>query len=546
MTERQAASIGSFDYIIVGAGSAGCVLANRLSSDPSTGVLLLEAGGRDNSIWIKIPLGLTYVIGNPRRDWCYETEPEPACNNRRIPVPRGKTLGGSSSINGMVYVRGQPRDYDVWRQQGNAGWSWDDVLPYFKKSEDYIHGADEWHGAGGELRVEEARVDWEILDAFRDACEQVGIPKTNDYNAGGYEGSAYFQVTQKRGVRWSTATAFLKPAQKRPNLRVLTNAQTARVQLNGRRATGVEFWQDGVLRSAQARGEVIVCAGAIGSPQILQASGIGPAALLREHGVEVCIDLPGVGENLQDHCQPRQMFKVQGTKTLNEQVNSILGRIGLGLEYALFRTGPLAIGPATLTVFTRSDKSHETPNIQYHVIPATYPKLGEPPSPFPGFTASACNLRPTSRGYVRIKSADARTNPSIRYNYLATAQDQRVAVDSIRLTRRIVAAPALARFGTQEFMPGLHAQSDDELLEAAREVAGTVYHPVGTCKMGPDNLAVVDERLRVRGVAGLRVADASVMPNLISGNTNAPTIMIAEKASDMIKADRRLAERAAA
>jgi choline dehydrogenase len=546
MMDTPAQSIGSFDYIIVGAGSAGCVLANRLSADPSVSVLLLEAGGRDNSIWIKIPLGLTYVIGNPNRDWCYESEPEPQCNGRKIPIPRGKTLGGSSSINGMVYVRGQPRDYDVWRQLGNAGWSWDDVLPYFKKSEDYIHGADDLHGAGGELRVEEARVDWEILDAFRDACEQVGIPKTNDYNAGNYEGSSYFQVTQKRGVRWSTATAFLRPAMNRSNLRVVTNAQTARVRMEGRRATGVEFWQDGVLRSAQANAEIVVSAGAIGSPQILQASGIGPAALLREYGVNVSIDVPGVGENLQDHVQPRQMFKVQGTSTLNEKVNSLFGRMGMGLQYALFRSGPLAIGPATLTAFTRSDPTYETPNIQYHVIPATYPKLGEPPSPFPGFTAAACNLRPTSRGYVRIKSADARANPAIRYNYLATAEDQKVAIDAIRLTRRIIAAPALARFHAEEFLPGTQAQTDSELLEVARDVAGTVYHPVGTCKMGPDNLAVVDERLRVRGVGGLRVVDASIMPNLVSGNTNAPTIMIAEKASDMIKADRQLARRAAA
>jgi choline dehydrogenase len=539
-------SIGSFDYIVVGAGSAGCVMANRLSADPSVSVLLLEAGGKDNNIWIKVPLGLMYIVGNPRTDWCYETDPEPECHGRKIPIPRGKTLGGSSSINGMVYVRGQPQDYDVWRQLGNAGWSWSDVLPYFKKSEDFIHGADELHGSGGELRVEEARVDWEILDAFRDACEQIGIPKTKDYNAGKYEGSAYFQVTQKRGVRWSTASAFLRPAMNRPNLRVITKAQTARVQIDGRRAVGVEFWQDGVLRSAQAGAEVVVCAGAIGSPQILQASGIGPAAMLREHGVDVRLDVPGVGENLQDHCQPRQMFKVRGAATLNEKANSLFGRIGMGLEYMLFRTGPLAIGPATLTVFTRSDSTHETPNIQYHVVPATYPKLGEPPSPFPGFTAAACNLRPTSRGYVRIRNADARVNPSIRYNYLATLEDQRVAVDSIRLTRRIVAAPALARFGTEEFMPGLAAQSDAEVLEAAREVAGTVYHPVGTCKMGQDRMAVVDERLRVRGIAGLRVVDASIMPNLVSGNTNAPTIMIAEKAADMMKADRSMPNRAAA
>ena len=546
MSDTEGLSVGSFDYVIVGAGSAGCVLANRLSADPTVTVLLIEAGGKDSNIWIKVPLGLLYLIGNPRTDWCYETEPEPACNGRRIPIPRGRVLGGSSSINGMVYVRGQPRDYDIWRQFGNAGWGWDDVLPYFKKSEDYAEGADEVHGAGGELRVEQARVRWEILDAFRDAAEQVGIPKTADYNRGSYEGSGYFQVTQRRGVRWSTATAFLKPASGRPNLRVLTHAQVKRLRIDGGRAVGVEFWQGTSPAYAAARAEVIVAAGAIGSPHILQLSGIGPAARLREHGIEVRCDLPGVGENLQDHCQPRQMFKVHHTTTLNEMANSYLRRVGLGLQYLLFRSGPLAIGPATLNAFTRSDASHDTPNIQYHVIPATYPKLGEPPSPFPGFTASACNLRPTSRGYVRLKSADARAYPAIRYNYLSTPADQRVAIDSIRLTRRIVGAPALARFSPEEFMPGPQAQSEDELLAAARGTASTVYHPVGTCKMGRDATAVVDERLRVRGIAALRVVDASIMPNLVSGNTNAPTIMIAEKGADMIRADARASSRRAA
>jgi choline dehydrogenase-like flavoprotein len=540
-------SAGTFDYIIVGAGSAGCVLANRLSQDPAVNVLLLEAGGKDNNIWIHVPLGLMYVIGNPKTDWCYETEPEPHCHGRRIPIPRGKTLGGSSSINGMVYVRGQPRDYDVWRQLGNAGWSWDDVLPYFKKSEDFARGADELHGAGGELRVEDARVNWEILDAVRDACEQAGIPKTNDYNAGNYEGSSYFQVTQKKGVRWSTATAFLKPARNRPNLKVLTNAHIAKVRLDGRRATGIEFWQGASLQKAEARREVIVTAGAIGSPQILQASGIGPAALLKQNGVAVLHDLPGVGENLQDHVQPRQMYRVKNTITLNEKANSLFWRMAMGLEYMLFRTGPLAIGPATMTVFTRSDPTQDTPNVQFHVVPATYPKLGQPPSPFPGVTASACILRPTSRGYVRIRNSDTRVNPSILYNYLSTPEDQRVAVDCIKLTRRIMSQPALARFEPEEFLPDPKtSQTDADMLEAARATAGTVYHPVGTCKMGQDPMAVVDERLRVRGIEALRVVDASIMPNLVSGNTNAPTIMIAEKAADMIKVDARGAARIAA
>jgi choline dehydrogenase len=539
-------SIGDFDYIIVGAGSAGCVLANRLSADPSVKVLLLEAGGKDNNIWVKVPLGLFYLIGNPRTDWCYETEPEPACNGRRIPVPRGRMLGGSSSINGMVYVRGQPRDYDVWRQLGNAGWSWDDVLPYFKRSEDFALGGDQLHGTGGELRVEDARVRWEILDAFRDAAEQVGIPKTNDYNAGNYEGSAYFHVTQRRGVRWSTASAFLKPAMSRPNLRVVTNAQVDHLCLDGKRVTGVAFREGDEPRTANARREVIVSAGAIGSPQILQLSGIGPGAVLERHGVPVHHDLAGVGENLQDHCQPRQLFRVRNTPSLNEIANSYMQRMRVGLEYILFRTGPMAIGPATLTAFTRSDPTQDTPNIQYHVIPGAYPKLGEPPPTFPGFTAAACNLRPTSRGYVRIKSGDPQAHPAIRYNYLSTPDDQRVAVDSIRLTRRIVRAPAMAKFAPEEFLPGGNAESDADLLAAARESAGTVYHPVGTCKMGQDLLAVVDERLRVRGVGGLRVIDASIMPNLVSGNTNAPTIMIAEKGADMIKADARVGERIAA
>jgi choline dehydrogenase len=538
-TDRKGRDIGSFDYVIVGAGTAGCVLANRLSADPEVSVLLLEAGGKDSYPWIHIPVGYLYTQNNPRTDWCFRTETEPGLGGRVLNYPRGRVLGGCSSINGMIYMRGQAADYDHWRQLGNRGWGWDDVLPYFKKSEDYVHGADELHGAGGEWRVEEMRLTWEILDAFRAAAAEVGIPGTDDFNRGDNEGCGYFQVNQKRGVRWSTAKAFLRPARARPNLEVLTGAEASRIAFDGRRAVGLRVRrQDGEAHAAVA-GELILATGAIGSPQLLQLSGIGPGALLEELGIPPVHVLEGVGSNLQDHLQLRLIYRVEGTRTLNEQANRLLARAWMGVEYFLFRRGPLTMAPSQLGAFAKSDPARATPNLQYHIQPLSLDKFGDPLHPFPAFTASVCNLRPESRGEVRIKSPQPGVPPAIRPNYLATEADRMVAADAIRLTRRICAAPALARFRPHELKPGPELQSDAELAQAAGAIGTTIFHPVGTCKMGTDPGAVVDDRLRVHGLEGLRVVDASVMPTITSGNPNAPVIMIAEKAADMIKDDRR-------
>jgi choline dehydrogenase len=525
--------------VIVGAGTAGCVLANRLSADPTISVLLLEAGGKDSWIWIHIPVGYLYSQNNPRTDWCFRTEPEAGLNGRALAYPRGKVLGGCSSINGMIYMRGQREDYDQWRQLGNRGWGWDDVLPYFRKSEDYVHGADEMHGAGGEWRVEEMRLSWEILDAFQDAAAEVGIPKTTDFNRGNNEGCGYFQVNQKKGVRWSTAKAFLRPAMARPNLKLLTGARALRIAFEDGRAVGLHFRQDGGDGYAAVRGEVLLASGAIGSPQLLQLSGVGPGELLRALGIPVVHALEGVGANLQDHLQLRLVYRVENTRTLNEDAGRLLGRARMGVQYFLFRRGPLTMAPSQLGAFAKSDPARATPNLEYHVQPLSLDRFGDPLHPFPAFTASVCNLRPESRGEVRITSPEPAAPPAIRPNYLATEADRMVATDAIRLTRRICAAGAMARFSPTEYRPGAALQSDAELAQAAGDIGTTIFHPVGTCRMGSDPMAVVDDRLRVHGLSGLRVIDASIMPTITSGNTNAPVIMIAEKVADMIKADPR-------
>lgn len=572
-----------FDYIIIGAGTAGCLLANRLSADATKKVLLIEAGRKDDYHWIHIPVGYLYCIGNPRTDWLYNTEPDAGLNGRSLRYPRGKTLGGSSSINGMIYMRGQARDYDEWAHlTGDMTWRWENALPHFKLHEDHHKGADAFHGArgtapslmqdknvpyqkilrhrnaGGEWRVEKQRLRWDILDAFSEAAQQAGIPATDDFNRGNNEGVGYFEVNQKAGWRWNTAKAFLRPAcYGRPNFELWNSAQVCKLVVEdqpdgSKRCTGVEVWTGSERVTAYSTrdsgkdrgliGEVLLCAGSINSPQILQLSGIGPGALLQQHGIPVVQDLPGVGANLQDHLQIRSVYKIQDKKgwglSLNTMAGSLWGKARIGLEYALKQTGPMSMAPSQLGAFTRSSPDQPYPNIEYHVQPLSLDAFGEPLHAFNAFTASVCNLNPTSRGTVHIKSPRFEDAPAIAPNYLSTAEDRQVAADSLRVTRKIVSQSALAKYKPEEFKPGVQFQTDEELARLAGDIATTIFHPVGTTKMGRDDdaMAVVDSHLRVRGIKGLRVVDAGVMPLITSGNTNSPTLMIAEKAAEWIQA----------
>ena len=525
---------GNFDYVIVGAGSAGCLLANRLSRNPENKVLLLEAGGKDDYFWIDIPVGYLYTIANPRTDWCYKTEADEHLAGRSIHYARGRVLGGCSSINAMIHMRGQKEDWDYWASLGNRGWAWNDVLPIFQSLEDYEHGAVDGYGAGGEVRVEDPRVRWDIIDAWREAAAECGIPKIKVFNNGDNFGCAYFQMNQRRGRRWSATRAFLRPALHRPNLRVVTGAHVNRLDFNGRDCVGLSFNLQNESFTVTSGRETILAAGAIGSPQILQLSGVGPQEHLQKNGIGVVHHLPGVGENLHDHLQIRMQYKVKNVRTLNGIANSVWGKAAMALEYFAFRTGPLTMPPSQAGAFARSDPSQPTPNIEWHVQPLSLDKFGDPLHSFPAITPSVCNLRPTSRGFVRVKSGNPLDHPEIRLNYLATEDDRKVAVDGMRFTRRIMAAKALAKYEPEEYRPGASIAKDNELARSAGELGTTIFHPVGTCKMGNDPMAVVDDELRVRGIGRLRVIDASIFPRITSGNTNAPTYVIAEKGARAI------------
>ena len=532
-----------FDYIIVGAGTAGCVLANRLSQDPSKQVLLLEAGKKDNYFWIDVPVGYLYTIGNPRTDWCFETEAEAGLNGRSIGYARGKVLGGCSSINAMIYMRGQQSDYDHWAGLGNSGWGWQDVLPVFRRSESYQHGADDFHGGNGELRVEERRVNWEILDAWRDAAEECGIPKIDEFNRGDNFGNAYFQMNQRNGKRWSAVRAFLDPIKGRSNLTILTEASVREICFDDNpiepTATGVKVRHDGHEQLFHANNEVILAAGAIASPQLLQLSGIGASEVLHKHDIQTLIELPGVGENLQDHLQIRTIYSVDNTVTLNQRARTPWGMALMGLEYLLRKTGPLTMPPSQLGAFAKSDPGQSTANIEWHVQPLSLDKFGSPLHKYNAITPSVCNVRPSSRGQISLRDRNPDSAPLIQPNYLSTAEDRATAVAGLKFTREIMAAPALAPFAPHELKPGAHLITDDDLAQAAGDLGTTIFHPVGTCKMGKDSMAVVDDQLRVRGVHRLRVVDASIMPTITSGNTNAPTVMIAEKGADFIRKNYR-------
>jgi len=530
-------SAETFDYIIVGAGSAGCVLASRLSTDPKTSVLLLEAGGRDWNPWIHVPVGYFKTMHNPATDWCYLTEPDPGLNGRRLQWPRGRVLGGSSSINGLLYIRGQAQDYDRWRQLGNTGWSYDDVLPYFRKSEDFEYGENDYHGTGGPIAVSGVRIHRKLCDVFIEAAQEVGIPRNDDFSGPVQDGAGYFHQTCRKGRRCSTAVGYLNPVKHRRNLKIVTHALVQKILFDGRRASSVTWTVRGRPYEARCRREIILSAGAIGSPQILMLSGVGPAAHLKDVGIEPVHDLPGVGQNLQDHLQIRSIYKTKEPITLNDEVNNPIRKMLMGMEYLLFRTGPLTIAASQVCVFTKTSPDLEAPDIQFHIQPLSADKPGDGPHRFSAFTASVCQLRPESRGRIELKSSDPAAHPAIFPNYLSTPTDQRIAVEAIKVTRKIANTKALGSLISGEHEPGPDVQTDEELLEYARNRSQTIYHPVGTCKMGTDPMSVVDPRLRLHGLEGLRVVDASIMPNLVSGNTNAPAIMIGEKASDMIRED---------